>query len=115
MKMTDETKKRNTPPCPVCWHRESMRVRRNGGDARDMRPEEHMEWHRPYGGARGQQVTRWDCGHWRCCVCDASFTPDDAAILLDAVLRQSRLQESEVDNWITKAWEGGGKIVKVKK
>lgn len=96
------------PPCPVCWHREAMRVRLHGGEPRDTEPQDHMEWHRPYGGARGQQVTRGDLGFWRCPGCQVALTPDEAAILLDAVLRHGYgIGEAAVDNWTTQAWNGG--------
>jgi len=53
------------------------------------------------------QVTKWDCGAWRCPGCEATFIPDDAAILLDAVLRHDgHLDETAIDNWITRAWDG---------
>jgi len=48
-----------------------------------------MRFSRPYGGARGQQVTRGDAGWWRCEVCDLSLTPNEAGVLLDAVLMLS--------------------------
>lgn len=62
-----------------------MRARRAGTEGRDLRPEEILEWARPYGGARGQVVTRWDGGTWHCPACDVALTPRDAAVLLDAV------------------------------
>jgi hypothetical protein len=37
-----------------------------------------------------------------------ALTPDEAAILLDAVLRHGYgIGEAAVDNWTTKAWNGG--------
>ena len=71
--------------CPACLHEETMRARRH-----DREPcyddVEVMHWHRPYGGARGQQVTRWDGGFWVCQICGLRLTNRDAGVLLDAAL-----------------------------
>jgi hypothetical protein len=108
MKNKDSEAWRIRPPCPICWHRETMRARLHGGDPSDTTPADHLEWHRPFGGAKGQQITRWDMGSWRCPGCGAAFTPDDAAILLDAVLRNGfGTDEATIDKWTTEAWNGG--------
>lgn len=72
--------------CPICWHAENRRARRNGGEPCHD-DADSLEWCPPYGGARGQQVTRWDYGAWVCWICEARFTENDAAMLIDAVLR----------------------------
>lgn len=90
------------PPCPICWHEETMRDRKSGDLERDLRPEETLEWHRPYGGARGQVVTRWDGGSWRCPTCDVALTPRDAAVLFDAVLTVT--QETWRDDDVMRGW-----------
>ena len=74
--------------CPVCWHEETFRaIRQNGEPVRD--DASTMLWHRPEGGARGQIVTMWDGGHWRCQTCGISLPPRMAGVLIDAVLRVS--------------------------
>jgi hypothetical protein len=74
--------------CPVCWHEETRRaLRQNTEPIRD--DVSRMLWHRPYGGAKGQIVTIWDGGHWRCQTCGISFPQHMAALMIDAVLRVS--------------------------
>jgi len=74
--------------CPVCWHEETFRaLRQKTEPIRDDTCT--MLWHRPEGGARGQIVTMWDGGHWRCTICGISFPPRMAAMMIDAVLRVS--------------------------
>ena len=74
--------------CPVCWHEETFRaIRQNDKPVRDN--VSTMLWHRPEGGARGQIVTMWDGGHWRCQTCGISLPPRMAGVLIDAVLRVS--------------------------
>lgn len=91
------------PPCPVCWHSKTMRCREYGGEPQDTTPAEHMEWHPPYGGARGQQVTRWDDGAWGCPGCGLRLTRQDAVVLLDAVLHHSGLSEPMIEDFVGKA------------
>ena len=74
--------------CPVCWHEEPWAaIRQNRNPVRDDTP--NMQWNRPDGGYRGQQVTMWDNGHWCCEACGISFPPRMAAVMIDAVLRVS--------------------------
>jgi len=77
-----------TVMCPVCWHEETFRaIRQNTEAVHDDVP--NMRWNRPYGGARGQVVTAWDGGYWRCERCHVSLSPFMAALMIDAVLRVS--------------------------
>lgn len=73
--------------CPLCWHEETMIARRNEREPiRDhMLDICKMEFVPPYGGARGQQITRWDQGSYVCAVCGARLNERDLHILLDAV------------------------------
>ena len=100
--MDDNWRKTAGPPCPVCWHEQTIHARANGDDPREPRPEEHMEWHPPPGGPRGQQLTRVDAGYWRCPACDVVLTPREAAVLLDAVL-----VHGGDPSWIDQAARGG--------
>jgi hypothetical protein len=72
-------------PCPACLHEETMRARFHEREPvhDDMAL---MAWVPPYGGARGQQVTKWDGGGWVCQVCQLRLTPHEAGVLLDAAL-----------------------------
>lgn len=58
-----------------------------------------MEWHRPYGGACGQQVTRTGGGYWRCPICNVVLTPREAGLMLSAVItfRNISLQEPDLE------------------
>ena len=72
--------------CPLCWHEETMIARRNGRDPfRDHLAECKMEFCPPYGGARGQQCTRWDNGSYVCAMCGARLDERDLYVMLDAV------------------------------
>lgn len=73
--------------CPLCWHEETMIARHNEREPiRDhMLDICKMEFVPPYGGARGQQITRWDQGSYVCAVCGARINDRDLHILLDAV------------------------------
>lgn len=98
------------PPCPVCWHEETMRAARQERLEHDLTDETLLLWQRPYGGARGQVVTRWDGGSWQCPTCGVVLIPHDAAVLLDAVLTVS--YPAWRDNptqlaWFTAAAKGG--------
>lgn len=83
--------------CPCCWHRETMTARQNERDADHSHIEcaytGLMVWspgpHR--GGACGNpgMPSRWDYGVWECGACGLRVTPEEAGILLDAVLRDS--------------------------
>jgi hypothetical protein len=74
--------------CPVCWNKETLRARLNEREpCRDDPPQ--MTWHRPYGGPRGQIVTRWDGGWWACEQCEFRATAHDVGVLLDAALMAS--------------------------
>lgn len=74
--------------CPICWHEETWRaIRQQTEPVRDDMP--RMRWNHPQGGARGQVVTMWDGGHWRCEICRMALPAHVAAILIDAVLRVS--------------------------
>jgi hypothetical protein len=76
---------RPTIPCPACWHETTVRSRLDGYEP--CHADAHvMDWCSPYGGARGQQVTRWDGGAWSCRVCGLRLSPRDAGVLLDAAL-----------------------------
>ena len=71
--------------CPYCWHEETLRARLNKREpCRDDAAT--MYWVKPYGGARGQQVTKWDGGHWKCKFCEIVLTAREAGIFLDAAL-----------------------------
>ena len=84
--MSDGWRKTAGPPCPVCWHEETMRAQREEREPADTTQEMHLEWYPPLDGPRGQQVTRVDGGYWRCPACDVVLPPREAAVLLDAVL-----------------------------
>ena len=72
--------------CPLCWHEETMAARRNEREPiRDNMGICTMEFMPPYGGPRGQQITRWDNGSYVCAVCGARLDDRDLHILLDAV------------------------------
>jgi hypothetical protein len=73
--------------CPLCWHEETMIARHNKREPiRDhMMDICKMGFVPPYGGARGQQITRWDQGLYECAVCGARLNESDLHILLDAV------------------------------
>jgi len=96
--------------CPVCWHWEELRVRRNGGEPCHDDPAV-MRWNRPYGGARGQQVTRMDGGFWKCEICQVALTPHEAGVLLDAVLVLSSPPDDSIVDGVhmgaRQAFEGG--------
>lgn len=72
-------------PCPICMHEETLRCRLRG-DAPMHDDPALMAWVPPYGGARGQQVTKWDGGAWVCRLCQTRLTAHEAGVLLDAVL-----------------------------
>jgi hypothetical protein len=76
---------RVTIPCPACMHDTTMRSRLLGTEAvhDDLAL---MFWQRPFGGPRGQQCTRWDAGWWKCRLCNLRLVPQEAGVLLDAVL-----------------------------
>jgi hypothetical protein len=82
--------------CPACWHTDTHAGIRNGYEAShdDARC---MYWNKASGGARGQQVTPWDLGWWRCPDCDLRLTPEAAATLIDAVLRVSSPDSDSYD------------------
>jgi len=103
--MSDDWRLTAGPPCPVCWHEETMRVRRNGGKERETTQAEHLEWRSPYGGACGQQVSRTDGGYWRCPTCGVVLIPREAAVLLDAVLVGP--YQIARNTWIGQAAKGG--------
>lgn len=71
--------------CPCCLHEQTMRARVTG-----IEPchddQALMRWNPPVGGARGQQVTEWDEGWWKCVICDLRLPPHKAGVLLDAAL-----------------------------
>lgn len=71
--------------CPVCLHERTMRDRLGGYEPcyDDM---EMMYWQRPHGGAKGQQVTPYDGGYWKCERCWTTLSPEAAGTLLDAAL-----------------------------
>ena len=78
--------KRPTPiPCPACMHERTAQGRIERFDVVHDDPA-LMDWCPPYGGARGQQVSRWDGGAWACRVCGLRLSPRDAGVLLDAAL-----------------------------
>jgi hypothetical protein len=75
-------------PCPYCWHEETLKARLNNREpCRD--DSSSMYWVKPYGGPRGQQVTKWDGGRWHCEICDISLTAREAGVFLDAALMNS--------------------------
>ncbi len=74
--------------CPVCWHEETFRAIRQEQEA-DHDDPVLAYWCKPYGGARGQQVTVWDGGYWECGICRLRLPAFSMALLIDAVLRVS--------------------------
>lgn len=71
--------------CPVCFHEETMRARRNGGEPCHDDPV-LMRWQPPLKRAGGQVVTPYDFGWWLCDMCGIRLAPEQAATLIDAVL-----------------------------
>jgi hypothetical protein len=77
----------NPIACPACMHTETMQAREHGREASYIDDDAAvMDWRPPFGGARGQQCSRWDDGSWLCRVCQLALSPHDAGVLLDAVL-----------------------------
>jgi len=97
--MADDWRETAGPPCPVCWHEETMRAQREDREPADTTPEMRLDWRPPIGGARGQQATRGDGGYWRCPGCGVVLTPREAAVLLDAITGDRP--------WVDQAARGG--------
>lgn len=74
--------------CPVCLHKRALQARL-GGYEPCFDDGEMMDWHKPLGGPRGQQCSRLDGGFWVCPFCGVILTPEEAGVLLDAVLMVS--------------------------
>lgn len=73
------------PVCPVCWHEDTIRARELGEEPHHDDPV-MLTWHRPYGGAQGQQLETRSRGHWSCEQCGLSISPRAAVVLIDAAL-----------------------------
>lgn len=59
----------------------------------------YLKWQRPYGGAKGQQVTRWDIGYYNCDACGAHLSERDVVILGDVIYRPFPWGMTESD-WV---------------
>ena len=79
---------KNKVLCPVCWNRETMRAR-TGQIEPDRDDAASMIYARPYGGPKACVVSKWDGGRWSCGACGFEATPNEAGVLLDAVLMVS--------------------------
>lgn len=71
--------------CPFCWHEETLKARLSNRECLHDDPA-FMLYVRPYGGACGQIVTKWDDGHFMCNRCEIRLTQTEAGVFLDAAL-----------------------------
>ena len=84
-------------PCPLCWQEEVMHCSRLPREPGDFKEPEPLDWVRPYGGPKGQQVTRWDLGFWKCHECGAHFNERDLTILARVIFKPFPWGMTEAD------------------